>query len=291
MRMKTTRKLLSGCFLLLLTSSVFAVDTREVVIGPQKTLVAVPPHLGHVLASPNRSFDQGIQLPGSHYGVYEWNIYEQAAEPVLWRDLSYLKGSDVVRVEKVFFDFDVAEPLDFSAVKIVLDQYPVAEGFSFLVVGHADEAGTYAYNQKLSERRALETKKELVALGYAEESIQSIGKGKTIPVSYKDQSLNRRAEIVVKGSKGMGSTPSAVRGSAVVTAPANQGKPYDESGAQLIGPDVDQQPAMRRQPINRQPSRQQQSATQKALLPSLNGDAGVDSDALFRRSNDPNMVR
>lgn len=284
--------------LIVLATSATAIDTREVIIGPQESLVTVPPHLGQVLATPNRNYAESIPhqlLDGSQ----KWEVYAPATEAVQWRDMSYLKGKDVIRVEKAYFDFDVAQPIDVTALEMVLNQYPTQEGYTFLVVGHADEAGSYAYNQRLSEHRAQSIKDVLVSRGYNESSIQTLGKGKTIPVSFKDQSMNRRAEIVVKapehvlqakqsirprGNAGQSVTPTQPYGNAagaVTTTNSYVANP-NPNEAQLL-PSTEP-----RQPVMRAPTEAPTTATQKALLPSLSGENRNDLDGLFKRSPDHN---
>lgn len=52
-----------------------------------------------------------------------------------------------------------------------------------LVTGHTDRIGTAAYNQKLSERRAIQVKDYLVSQGVDASRLQAVGKGKAEPVS------------------------------------------------------------------------------------------------------------
>lgn len=307
MRIKLIGKLLP-VLMVLASSSATAIDTREVIIGKQKSLVTVPPHLGQVLATPNRNY--GESLPNRLLqGTYKWEVYAAPIESVQWRDLSYLKGKDVIRVEKAYFDFDKAHPIDVAALEIVLSQYPTQEGYTFLVVGHADEAGSYAYNQRLSEQRAKSIKDILVSRGYEQESISTLGKGKTIPVSFKNQSMNRRAEIVIKAPEYVLRAKQSIKPRSAYPAkaatPAQQQNvscpgaqciemgggaqnqvqiqtPSANGGAQLLPSNQPRQPVMRGRPES------EPTATQKTLLPSLGGGSANDLHGLFKRSPDPN---
>src|SRR5690242_10372222 len=57
-----------------------------------------------------------------------------------------------------------------------LDKYPNSD---ILIVGHTDSVGTDAYNQDLSQRRALAASAYLQSLGVPANRLQTAGKGKT----------------------------------------------------------------------------------------------------------------
>ena len=65
--------------------------------------------------------------------------------------------------------------------------------------GHADSIGTEAYNQKLSERRAVSVKAYLVRKGVAADRIVAVGYGESKPMADNKTSegreLNRRVEV------------------------------------------------------------------------------------------------
>ena len=69
------------------------------------------------------------------------------------------------------------------------------------VEGHTDSQGSDAYNQGLSERRAMSVKDVLVRDGVAASRISTIGYGKSRPVASNDtaegRARNRRVEIKV----------------------------------------------------------------------------------------------
>ena len=86
---------------------------------------------------------------------------------------------------EALFDFDKAvikdknsQVLDEVAAKI--KEHGDVE--FILVTGHTDRIGTDAYNQKLSERRAMAVRKYLVAHGVNDVRIKSEGKGESEPV-------------------------------------------------------------------------------------------------------------
>src|SRR5690606_40772458 len=69
------------------------------------------------------------------------------------------------------------------------------EGLQVTVVGHADRLGSDAYNQALSERRALTVRELLVGEGVPAGSITAYGRGSLLPVTICDAGLARDALI------------------------------------------------------------------------------------------------
>ncbi len=71
------------------------------------------------------------------------------------------------------------------------------------VVGHTDSRGSVAYNQGLSERRALSVSNYLVSLGIPAEMISAFGEGESNPVASnktaEGRQQNRRVDITVSG--------------------------------------------------------------------------------------------
>lgn len=102
----------------------------------------------------------------------------------------------------VFFDFDstVVTPVGTQVLQAVVDDWGTAN-VTLSLVGHADRAGTTAYNQKLSERRALSVAKTLTGFGLAPERTAKSGLGENDPaVPTADgvrEARNRRVVIAV----------------------------------------------------------------------------------------------
>lgn len=69
------------------------------------------------------------------------------------------------------------------------------------LTGHTDSDGAEAANQKLSEKRAADVKKQLVAKGFNAQQIVTEAKGETQPIASNDtpegKKANRRVGIVV----------------------------------------------------------------------------------------------
>lgn len=104
----------------------------------------------------------------------------------------------------VLFDFDKSNIN--AAGQSVLDQvvadYNNNKSTAISVTGHTDRAGSAAYNEKLSERRADSVRAALIAAGIPAESITTAWKGETenaVPTAdgVREQA-NRRAEIIIQ---------------------------------------------------------------------------------------------
>ena len=85
-----------------------------------------------------------------------------------------------------------------GAVALVLKEYNKT---SVSVYGHADSTGSDAYNQQLSERRALSVSNYLAAQGVAPARLKAIGFGESSPIADNSteygRAANRRVEIVI----------------------------------------------------------------------------------------------
>ena len=100
----------------------------------------------------------------------------------------------------VNFDFDKANIRPDAAV--ILDEaaslLSSSKG-SVSVGGHTDSVGTDAYNQGLSERRAMAVKDYLVGKGVDGSRLSSVGYGESNPIASNDtadgRALNRRVEL------------------------------------------------------------------------------------------------
>ncbi|MEY4210699.1 MAG: hypothetical protein RLZ92_1080 [Pseudomonadota bacterium] len=93
----------------------------------------------------------------------------------------------------VLFDFDsdkiksTNDPLIANAVQ-VLKQNPQ---LAIEIQGHTDSYGKDAYNQKLSERRAVAVKNELIKQGIASSRLSTVGFGESTPVDSNETDAGR----------------------------------------------------------------------------------------------------
>ena len=85
---------------------------------------------------------------------------------------------------------------ELERVAQVLNQYPQT---TMRIAGHTDSTGSEAYNQKLSERRALSVKNALVDMKVDPARMTTIGYGKSRPIADNSteagRQQNRRVEI------------------------------------------------------------------------------------------------
>jgi outer membrane protein OmpA-like peptidoglycan-associated protein len=83
-----------------------------------------------------------------------------------------------------------------------LNRYPDSQ---LLIVGHTDNVGDDAYNQRLSERRANSAAAYLAAQGVTRSRISASGKGESEPVTTNDtdagRQQNRRVEVAIYASE------------------------------------------------------------------------------------------
>jgi len=101
----------------------------------------------------------------------------------------------------VFFDFNRSD-LTPEAMQVVASAAATAKSTGMVrivITGHTDTVGSASYNQRLSERRALAVRSQLVADGVPEAGITTIGKGFSDPLIPTGPNVrepqNRRAVI------------------------------------------------------------------------------------------------
>ena len=89
-----------------------------------------------------------------------------------------------------------------AAVAANLNRYPNS---TIEVIGHADNSGSAAYNQDLSERRALSVAGVLRANGVAGGRVSAYGRGESQPVASnlteQGKAQNRRVEIIIRPTR------------------------------------------------------------------------------------------
>lgn len=138
------------------------------------------------------------------------NLDKQAAE--LQRDFSngriqIINNGDylVVRMpDDILFAIDSAAVrpglrADLQVLAGSLQRYP---GSTVQVVGHTDNTGTSAYNQDLSERRAVAVSSVLIGAGVEAGRIRSFGLGEDQPIATnltpEGRAQNRRVDITIR---------------------------------------------------------------------------------------------
>ena len=89
-----------------------------------------------------------------------------------------------------------------QTVAASLLKYPAT---SVEVIGHTDNTGAAAYNQDLSQRRAVSVASVLASNGVPSSRISSLGRGEDQPVASnlteQGRAQNRRVEIIVRPNR------------------------------------------------------------------------------------------
>lgn len=91
---------------------------------------------------------------------------------------------------------------DLRAVAASLVKYPNS---TIEVIGHTDNVGEAAYNQDLSQRRAVAVAQVLRASGVPSSRIATIGRGEDAPIASNQtasgRAMNRRVEIIIRPTR------------------------------------------------------------------------------------------
>lgn len=229
------------------TGSALALDTREVVVEKNEGIVEVPRHVAHVLSTPNRHFTFSISAEDA-----SWKVLRDFERHGTFKERSsLLDHPDKLFHQITYFDFDEDKPIgaEFVAKRLMhqLGQMEL-QGLRFLVVGHADEAGSGTYNQALSLRRAQNIVALLKEGGYQSLEFEAIGRGKTELISFVNQSRNRRVELVVLGDKNAKRTFKKMRRGGTLTCRSCV-QPLANTGVKAIGHEDHRQPSMASSPV------------------------------------------
>lgn len=148
--------------------------------------------------------------PMAYYYVDFVEVYEMTPESNFYCDAikpkqleafdGELEPHKKVVLEHLYFDFDKAQILPESYHE--LDQLAALllykTNLKLYIYGHTDNVGTDAYNQKLSEDRAMAVRNYLLAKGVSRFRLFTEGFGSSRPISDELDELNRRVEIEVK---------------------------------------------------------------------------------------------
>jgi OOP family OmpA-OmpF porin len=106
-----------------------------------------------------------------------------------------------------FFDFDkaVLKPEGKAKLDDLIGKIKGINLEVIIAVGHTDDIGTDAYNQKLSVKRAESVKAYLVSKGIEQNRVYTEGKGEKQPIASnktaEGRAKNRRVEIEVVGTR------------------------------------------------------------------------------------------
>jgi len=116
------------------------------------------------------------------------------------------KGDNIIlnMPSNITFDFDSFQlkpnfKPTLNSVVLVLNEF---ESTLITVKGHTDNKGSEAYNQKLSENRALSVADYLISKGVKQQRVAAIGKGELEPIASNNtadgRAENRRVELTLE---------------------------------------------------------------------------------------------
>lgn len=145
-------------------------------------------------------------IAGGGVGLYMDKQEDQLRKQLAGTGVSVTRSGDQIILNmpsNITFDFDKADlkpqfydTLD--SVVLVLNKYPAT---LITIAGHTDSVGSDAYNQKLSENRALAVANYLATKNVVKERLAAIGYGETRPVASnttdEGRAQNRRVELTL----------------------------------------------------------------------------------------------
>ncbi len=141
-------------------------------------------------------------LAGNQIGRYMDNQEQDLRSAIATSEsASISREQDILRATfkgEAFFEYDKSTLLpgaqaELRRISDVMIKYPQT---IIEVGGHTDTRGSEEYNQRLSERRALAVKNELIRNGVLDRRINAVGYGESRPIS-SDHAMNRRVEITI----------------------------------------------------------------------------------------------
>ena len=110
-----------------------------------------------------------------------------------------------VTLEGLLFEYDSDKllPEALPVVEVLASYLSANPSRAFYVVGHTDDKGNQAYNQGLSQRRAVAVVKLLTAShGIKTQQLEAVGIGEHAPIASNNdeagQQQNRRVELVLR---------------------------------------------------------------------------------------------
>lgn len=156
----------------------------------------------------------GAVVGGVAGGIIGRKMDKQAEEikEVVGEDAEVKREGEGIIIEfrdKVLFDFDRSDlsataRTNLEKLANVLNKYPDT---NIEILGHTDDKGTDAYNQRLSERRANASADYLRSLGISNTRLKTRGLGENDPKVSNDtdagRAENRRVEFVITANEKM----------------------------------------------------------------------------------------
>jgi outer membrane protein OmpA-like peptidoglycan-associated protein len=139
-------------------------------------------------------------IAGNQIGAYMDRQEQELRNAMATSEAASIRREQDVLVatfkSEVMFDYNssVIKPggmNEISRVANVLNNYPQT---TIRVEGHTDSKGSEAYNQTLSEQRAMSVQNALIQQNVDSRRITTLGFGESMPIS-SDDAANRRVEL------------------------------------------------------------------------------------------------
>jgi peptidoglycan-associated lipoprotein len=173
--------------------------------GCRKKPVNTTPLPGAKAGSPSDMGPGGAIKPGEPMGTEPGTIGGPSGTPSNPAELhaGWLEDAQALKTETVYFDFDssVIKLGEKPKVSAVADYLKANSAKAVRVEGNCDERGTEEYNRALGDRRAQAVREELIRLGIAPTSVDTISYGEDRPADPgHDESAwskNRRGDFIV----------------------------------------------------------------------------------------------
>jgi outer membrane protein OmpA-like peptidoglycan-associated protein len=206
MRIRTCAATAIGVVTLIGCASLQTSKAKGAVIGAT-TGAAAGAVIGNQTGSTARGAIIGAVVGGTAGAVIGHQMDQKAKEIT-----ASVPGATVTRVgEGLVVTFDSGLLFDFNSDKLRPEAKANLDNLAanlssfgdskLLLVGHTDSVGTAAYNQALSERRALSVGTYLTLKGVPSSRVAAAGRGETEPLQPNDteegRRVNRRVEIAV----------------------------------------------------------------------------------------------
>ena len=142
---------------------------------------------------------------GSDSGKTELNIeLEKTAKPIpVGGDLANVFGINLIYFDLDKWNIRPDAAVDLAKILDVLEQYPTMK---IDIRSHTDSRASFAYNEKLSDRRAKSTRDWLIKKGIAPNRLTAKGFGERelinkcadgVPCTEAEHQLNRRSEFII----------------------------------------------------------------------------------------------
>ena len=118
-------------------------------------------------------------------------------------EMQQLKKGNTIVLKNIFFDFDKSTLLQqsYNELQRVLTLLVSNPKMKIMIIGHTDNQGGNAYNQRLSENRAKAVVEYLIRKGIAPDRLQYKGRGAFEPIdtntTEEGRANNRRVEMKI----------------------------------------------------------------------------------------------